>query len=97
MPTASTRQVYQCLRDAAMGVRALTVLSEPEPGLFEVAIDDWRLTLLVDAEGLARCIHCTLPDGQAVGLDDWQRYGSNPADLLSLWERQRIEGLLTTP
>ncbi|MDF0732010.1 hypothetical protein P0Y43_14945 [Pseudomonas entomophila] len=94
MPAPSTRAVYQCLRDAALGARALVVLDQPGSGLFEVAIDGWRLTLACDGEGLAHCLHCRDDEGQTAGLEDWQRYGTNPTDLLSIWERGRIERLL---
>ncbi|MNM62321.1 hypothetical protein D3C81_736510 [compost metagenome] len=49
------------------------------------------MTLAVDAEGLAHCVHCQAPNGDQAGLDDWHRYGTNPADLLSLWERTQLE------
>ncbi|MGE7990706.1 DUF7693 family protein [Pseudomonas sp. NPDC089554] len=94
MPAPSSREACQCLRDAALGVQALVVTGRPGAGLFEVSIGDWQLTLALDDEGLAHCTLCSAPDGQSAGLDDWQRYGTNPTDLLSIWERGRIEQLL---
>jgi len=91
----NTRAVYQCLRDAALGIHALSIEGRHEQGLVDIAINDWQLTLAVDSEGLAQCVHCTAPHGEQAGLEDWQRYGSNPCDLLSLWERTQLETLLT--
>ena len=34
------------------------------------------------------------PGGEQAGLEHWQRYGTNPTDLLSLWERTQLERLL---
>ncbi|WP_422631525.1 DUF7693 family protein [Pseudomonas capeferrum] len=80
--TVSTREAYQRLRDAALGVHALQI---------SATIEGWQMTLAVDAEGLAHCVHCQAPNGDQAGLEDWYRYGTNPADLLSLWERTQLE------
>ncbi|AUZ59612.1 hypothetical protein PRJ_3009 [Pseudomonas sp. XWY-1] len=50
--------------------------------------------MALDTEGLAHCVHCQAPDGEQAGLEHWQRYGTNPTDLLSLWERTQLERLL---
>ncbi|MNO54965.1 hypothetical protein D3C76_454460 [compost metagenome] len=90
----NARDAYQCLRDAALGVRALQVNARHAGGLVDVSIEGWQLTLALDLEGLASCIRCQSPAGDHAGLDDWHRYGSNPADLLSLWERTQLERML---
>ncbi|WP_175586204.1 MULTISPECIES: hypothetical protein [unclassified Pseudomonas] len=90
----NTRAVYQCLRDAALGVHHLEVGARREGGLVDVVIHAWQLTLALDAEGLAQCVHCLAADGEQADLGDWHRYGSNPVDLLSLWERTQLERLL---
>jgi hypothetical protein len=90
----SSREVAQCLRDAALGIHPLVPLARHADGCVELRIDDWRLTLQLDAEGLARCCHCRAPDGRQASLEDWPRYGTNPVDHLSIWERGRLEQLL---
>ncbi|WP_336332526.1 DUF7693 family protein [Pseudomonas putida] len=90
----NTRTIYQCLRDAALGIHALSIEARHDHGLVDIVINGWRLTLALDNEGLAHCVHCLGADGEQAGLDDWQRYGTNPVDLLSLWERTQLERLL---
>ncbi|WP_426807937.1 hypothetical protein ABOC32_16190 [Pseudomonas sp. WOUb67] len=90
----NTRAIYQSLRNAALGVHHLEVSARRDGGLVDVDIQGWQLTLALDTEGLAQCISCQSPDGQQAGIEDWQRYGTNPVDLLSLWERTQLEKLL---
>lgn len=94
MPSVASREAYQCLRDAALGVRPLVAVARLAGGQVEVLVEGWRLTLVLDSEGLAHCSHCQCPDGRLGTLDDWHRYGTNPVDHLSLWERRQIERLL---
>ncbi|PLV17378.1 hypothetical protein CXG53_14400 [Pseudomonas guariconensis] len=77
-------------------MHALQVLARTPEGQVDVRIDGWQLRLLLDADGLVQCSHCRTPDGHEAGLQDWHRYGTNPTDLLSIWERGRIEQLLAT-
>lgn len=93
-PVPSARAVCQRLREAALGVCGLRVVACTDEGEVRVDIDGWALTLMLDAEGLARCLDCRTATGGCANLDDWPRYGTNPVDLLSLWERQRLERLL---
>lgn len=92
----NSREACQRLRDAALGTHALQVLARTPEGQVDVRIDGWQLRLLLDADGLVQCSHCRTPDGHEAGLQDWHRYGTNPTDLLSIWERGRIEQLLAT-
>ena len=94
MLTVASREAYQCLRDAALGVRPLVTVAHLNGGQIDVLIEGWRLTLVRDSEGLALCSHCQSPDGRQGTLDDWQRYGTNPVDHLSIWERGQVERLL---
>jgi hypothetical protein len=94
MPTVTSREAYQCLRDAALGVRSLVTVAHQADGQVDVLIDGWRLTLVRDSEGLAHCSQCQCPHGRRGTLDEWHRYGTNPVDHLSLWERGQIERLL---
>ena len=94
MPTVSSREAWQCLRDAALGIMALDIVARLPNGQVDVRIDGWSLSLLLDGEGLACCTGCQSPDGRQADLEQWHRYGTNPVDHLSIWERGRIEQLL---
>ena len=72
----------------------MRVVERPGEGLIDIEIDGWRLTVQVDAEGLVQCLRCQTGEGGDADLSDWPRYGTNPTDLLSIWERGRIEQLL---
>lgn len=95
MPTLLPREVYQQLRDAAMGVRTLQKL---DAGLIGervwVEIEGWKLLLDFDGKRLHHCEQCTHPDGRQGSLATWQRYGTDPVSLLSTWEMAQIEQLL---
>ncbi len=91
MSVPTSREIYQCLRDAALGISALVVRGQQADGLVEVEIDGWRLTLQLDPEGLAHCASARSPDDRHADLQAWQRYGTNPVNLLSIWELQQIE------
>ncbi|CAN7590338.1 hypothetical protein [Pseudomonas sp. GL-B-26] len=96
MPPLTAREVYQQLRDAALEVRLLKRLDEqPEPGQVQVDIEGWRLTLDFDGNHLRHCQRCQSPDGREGVLDSWQRYGTDPVSLLSVWELAQIERLST--
>ena len=96
VPPLTTREVYQQLRDAALGIRLLQRLDrQSEPGQVHVNIEGWHLTLDVDGDHLRHCQRCQSPDGREGELDSWQRYGTDPVSLLSTWELAQIERLLT--
>lgn len=93
------RDVYQVLKDVALGTRIMTrtssqSLSEIYNGLMPVEIDGWRLTLFNDGVTLGYCEDCRAPDGRIGSLETWQRYGTDPVELLSAWEREQLERLL---
>ncbi|MDD2058785.1 hypothetical protein N5D52_08715 [Pseudomonas sp. GD03860] len=95
MPVLTPREVYQQLRDAALGVRPL----QPLPprlagGQVRVDIEGWQLLLDFEGQRLHHCEHCRHPDGREGSLDTWQRYGTDPVSLLSTWELAQIERLL---
>lgn len=87
----ASREVYQSLRDAALGVVPMQVVTQHAGGVWTAAIAGWQLSLLLDEEGLASCLGAISPDGRQATQDDWPRYGTNPVDHLSLWERRQIE------
>lgn len=95
MTSLTAREVCQTLRDAALGIRPMQRLAEqPGPGLVQVDIEGWRLTLDFDGNHLRHCQRCQAPDGRKGVFDGWQRYGTDPVSLLSTWELAQIEHLL---
>lgn len=92
--TLHARDVYQVLKDAAMGTLTLRKLGEDVPGQTRVDIDGWRLTLITEGADLSHCQACEAPDGRRASQDNWQRYGTDPVKLLSLWEHQQLQRLL---
>ncbi|UVM48164.1 hypothetical protein LOY38_17285 [Pseudomonas sp. B21-015] len=98
-PPLTAREVYQVLKDVVLGTRIMTrtssqSLSEIYNGLMPVEIDGWRLTLFNDSGTLDYCEDCRSTDGRIGSLETWQRYGTDPVDLLSGWEREQLERLL---
>ncbi|AHG41739.1 hypothetical protein N018_16635 [Pseudomonas syringae CC1557] len=93
MKTLTTREVYQQLRDAAMGTRPLRRVGQTsQNGLQNVDIDGWLLTLEVIENSPNRCLHCLCPDGREGSFESWLR--TDPVSLLSGWEDAQIERLL---
>jgi hypothetical protein len=95
----TARDVYQVLKDVALGTRTMTRTSsqswnEIYHGLMPVEIDGWQLTLFNDCDTLDYCEYCRSPDGRIGALETWQRYGTDPVELLSGWEREQLERLL---
>ena len=89
----TAREVYQLLKDVALGTRTMTKncsqsWSEIYNGLMPVEIDGWQLTLFNDCNTLDYCEGCSAPDGRVGTLETWQRYGTDPVELLSGWERE---------
>lgn len=95
-PALTAREVYQVLKDVALGTRIMTRASWSEiyHGLMTVEIDGWLLTLFNDSGTLDYCDDCRTPDGRVGTVEAWQRYGTDPVDLLSGWEREQLERLL---
>jgi hypothetical protein len=91
VPPLTAREVYQQLRDAALGLRPFKRLDQ-QPGTVQVDIEGWRLSLDVDDTHLHHCLHCQSADGRA--FDGVPRFGTDPVSLLSTWELAQIERLL---
>jgi len=87
MSTLTPREVYQQLRDAALGLRPLRRVGD------EVDIEGWRLTLDFDGVHLHHCLYCRSADGRKGSLGHWPR-DTDPVSLLSTWELAQIERLL---
>ena len=63
-------------------------------GLMPVKTDGWQLMLFNDCDSLDYCEHCRSPNGRVGSFETWQRYGTDPVELLSAWEREQLERLL---
>jgi hypothetical protein len=96
----TAREVYQVLRDVALGKRIMMRSSiqswnEIYHGLMPVEIDGWQLTLFNDCDTLDYCEYCRSPDGRVGTLELWQRDGADPVEMLEASKRERLESLLT--
>ncbi|KPY36867.1 Uncharacterized protein ALO52_00690 [Pseudomonas syringae pv. primulae] len=91
-PTLSAREVYQCLKEATLGVRSLRRLDDCESDLLRIDIDGWCLTLEISGNRVTGCPHCLTPDGRKGSAEDWPR--TDPVSLLSGWEQAQIERLV---
>lgn len=90
-PTA--REVYQVLKDLAMGERLLHKV-QAGGAVLTFEVDGWILTLSHDGHHLDRCEACTTADGRHATLQNWPRYGTDPVSFLSVWERTQLERML---
>jgi hypothetical protein len=95
----TARDVYQVLKDVVLGTRNMTRASDHSwseiyHGLMPVEIDGWQLTLFNDGGTLGYCEDCRAPSGHVGSFETWQRYGTDPVELLSGWEREQLERLL---
>lgn len=48
-----------------------------------------------DSSTLDYCEDCRAPGRRVGTVEDWQRYGTDPVELLSGWEREQLERLLS--
>lgn len=95
MSALSPREVYQQLRDVALGVRLMSRATPTSTcGQVLVEIEGWQLLLDFEGNRLHHCEQCLHPDGRQGSADTWQRYGTDPVSLLSTWEMAQIERLL---
>lgn len=95
-PDLTAREVYQLLKDLALGVRQLRAVSTTVDGALSVDIDGWQLLLGLDGQGLDHCTKCRAEDGRvATQIDAWPRFGTDPVSFLSVWERARLEQLFS--
>lgn len=92
----SAREVYQLLKDIALGEREMAAAgaqrwSASYCGSLPVRVDGWRLSVFFEAGELGYCSECLAPDGRSGSVDSWGRYGTDPIQLLSRWEREELE------
>jgi hypothetical protein len=95
----TAREVYQALKDVALGTRTMTrtssqSLSEIYNGHIPVEVDGWQITLFNDGGILGYCEDCRAPGGRVGTVEDWQRYGTDPVNPMSGWGREQLERLL---
>jgi hypothetical protein len=95
----TAREVYQLLKDVALGIREMNRAVDPYGrtfggGQMSMEIDGWQLVLSHEAGVLGHCETCKAPDGRIGTPGTWRRFGTNPVDLLSTWEREQLERLL---
>ena len=91
----AAREIYQLFRDVALQQRTLTMDRGPrwvevDTGVVRVCIDAHRVTLFKDAGELHHCLGCELDDGRFVGQEAWDSPGTDPLELLSVWERAQL-------
>lgn len=97
--TLDAREVYQLLKDVALGVRQMSNAGGPSwselyCGNALISIDGWKLTLYNDCGSLDYCEECVSPDGRVGTFESWSRYGTDPVELLSQWEHSQLEAKL---
>lgn len=91
----SAREVAQVLREVALEVRLLRMLSNPtQNGCTLIEVEGWLITLCHDGDRHDGCEACASPDGRVGNFASWPRYGTDPISLLSTWEHQQLERLL---
>ena len=93
----TARETCQVLRDIALGIRVMRRVDsnaqvEIDSGLMTVETDGWLITFYKEDHALDRCLN---PEGRAYIFDARQRYGTDPLELLSTWERSQLESLLS--
>lgn len=91
-PTLAAREVYQLLKDTALGLHGMHRAGSvgEDVGPVALSIDDWQITLLKSHDTLNHCETCTAPDGRTAAADNWQRFGTDPVSLLSNWEHGQL-------
>lgn len=89
----TARDVYQLLKDIALETRTLHTVNTRQ-GQIEIEVDGWQLTLVSDDDKLSYCQACQSPEGSLGTADSWQRYGTDPVKLLSIWEHEQLQRLL---
>jgi hypothetical protein len=95
-PTAdlTAREIYQVLKDIALETRTLDNVSGSQSGHMEIEADGWQITLITDDNKLSHCQTCQSPEGRLGTAEMWQRYGTDPVKLLSIWEHEQLLRLL---
>tara|TARA_R110000764_G_scaffold156148_2_gene244095 strand:+ start:90 stop:416 length:327 start_codon:yes stop_codon:yes gene_type:complete len=94
------REVYQALKDVALEQRRV-ISKTPRAwhavvsGEVQVDVDGYRLRLRKEAGCLDYCIACEAADGRSADMHRWAGAGTDPLELLSVWERAQLIELLS--
>ena len=96
----TARDTCQVLRDIALGIRVMRRVGgdaqvDIDSGLMTVEVDGWLVTFYKECNALDHCDRCLSPEGRLYIFDARQRYGTDPLELLSTWERGQLETLLS--
>ncbi|MGA3682003.1 DUF7693 family protein [Pseudomonas graminis] len=96
----SARDTCQVLRDIALGIRVMRRVGgdaqvDIDSGLMTVEADGWLITFYKEHNALDHCDRCLNPENRVYLFDARQRYGTDPLELLSTWERGQLETLLS--
>ena len=90
----TAREVYQLLKDIALETRTFSRLSSTQAAQIDIEVDGWQLSLISEGHKLSHCHTCRSPEGRLGSADTWQRYGTDPVKLLSIWEHAQLQRLL---
>jgi len=93
------REVYQALKDTALGLRRVRGL---QPGSWHavssgaviVSLDGYQITLIKEAGVMDYCAACKTDDGRTADAYSWPGAGTDPLQLLSVWECAQLERAL---
>lgn len=87
------------LREIALGICTLhrldeTVWANAYGSALTVGTDGWIITFHGHGNGRFHCERCERPDGRTYLFDSSQRYGTDPTELLSTWEHNKLAEIL---
>ena len=96
----SAREVCQVLREVIFERRSMTRVGKTSwdeiyAGHFVVSVEGWRISIYNDCDTLDYCEECVSPEGRRWSFGAGDRFGTDPIALLSTWEHQTLERLLT--
>lgn len=86
--TLLVREVYQILKDVALGTRVMTRIvrqawDEVYASHFEVEVDGWRLSIYNDCDSLDYVETCIASHSRRWSFDSSQRFDTDPVELMS--------------
>ncbi|MEH6564861.1 MAG: hypothetical protein V7756_06020 [Halopseudomonas sp.] len=93
------REVYQLLRNVALGLLHLERTAEGSwtqvhTGSVRVQIEGHLVWLVKESGSLDHCLACQMSDGRRADQSAWAQPGTDPLELLSVWERAQLMAIL---